>query len=262
MTRLALGLLLVGCAEESAWQEGTPLEDALLAVEQPSVPATPSLWVSNVVVGDTVTLVVTDANPGEPLYLGYSLQGPGVGPCPPVLGGFCIGLLSPQLLNTATADANGGATFTATVPMGLSGPEISFQVIGGYGRSAYGTPVVTRIVQPDPPSPLSLCSGPVVTDPFTTADVSVNGDTLFVDVEYSGGCADHEFTMCGSGWQTSLPVQVDLGLDHNANGDACRALILETLRFDLTGLRQAYPWATPATIRLNLGRDTVDFEIP
>ncbi len=71
-------------------------------------------------------------------------------------------------------------------------------------------------------------------DAFESNKVRVNGDTLFIDVQYSGGCKDHVFTARHNGnYMKSLPPQLNLYIDHQANGDGCRELIRETLAFDL-----------------------------
>ena len=75
-------------------------------------------------------------------------------------------------------------------------------------------------------------------DTFAANKVRVNGDTLFMDVEYSGGCKDHVFTARHNGnYMKSMPPQLNVNIDHNANGDGCRELIRETIAFDLSGCR-------------------------
>lgn len=260
--RAALFLLALSACDTV---DSMPVEADSLPTDQAAVPATPTWWVSNLVLGETFTIEIWDANPNDTLYIGYSFDGPGNGPCPPVLGGFCIGMLNPQLLTTVTADASGYATFSIQVPASIPANEITFQAIAGYGRSAYATPATTRIVQADPPVPMTACRGGVspASDPFVRNNAFINGDTLFVDVEYSGGCEVHTFDACYGLWMTSLPVQTDVTITHDANGDICRALILETVRFDLNPMRVSYPWTTPADIMLNLdGRTQLMYSIP
>ncbi|MEN9333810.1 MAG: hypothetical protein RLY35_990 [Bacteroidota bacterium] len=80
--------------------------------------------------------------------------------------------------------------------------------------------------------------GPAKGDAFTILDVNVNGDSLYVGVQYSGGCKAHEFKMISNGnMLKSLPPQLPLYLEHQANGDNCRALKTEKLAFDLKPLR-------------------------
>ena len=75
-------------------------------------------------------------------------------------------------------------------------------------------------------------------DKFEANNVRVKGDTLLIDAEYSGGCKDHVFTARHNGnYMKSLPAQLNLYIDHNANGDGCRELIRETIAFDLSGCR-------------------------
>lgn len=67
----------------------------------------------------------------------------------------------------------------------------------------------------------------------------VREQTLEVVVQYGGGCRDHEWELVSRGlWKKSLPPQLDMVLIHNANGDMCRALITDTLRFDLSPARR------------------------
>jgi hypothetical protein len=69
----------------------------------------------------------------------------------------------------------------------------------------------------------------------------VEGDTLSLDVQYGGGCAEHRFALLvDPAFMESQPVQVVARLAHDAGGDMCRALLTRTLRFDLTRLRQRY----------------------
>ncbi len=82
--------------------------------------------------------------------------------------------------------------------------------------------------------------GPAQGDAITINAVKVVGDSLYVDVQYSGGCKTHEFKMITNGnFMKSLPPQLPLFLEHNANKDNCRALKMETLKYDLKPLRSA-----------------------
>jgi hypothetical protein len=71
-------------------------------------------------------------------------------------------------------------------------------------------------------------------DAFEANKVRISGDTLFIDAEYSGGCKEHVFTARHNGnYMKSMPPQLNLYIDHQANGDGCRELIRETIAFDL-----------------------------
>ena len=72
-------------------------------------------------------------------------------------------------------------------------------------------------------------------------NASVAADVLTFVAQYGGGCARHEFKLFGSSrFLTSSPLQADVVLSHNANGDACKALITDTLRFSLAPLREMF----------------------
>jgi hypothetical protein len=81
-------------------------------------------------------------------------------------------------------------------------------------------------------------SWPGSTDPFTTLGQRIVGDTLFINVQYGGGCEEHEFKMTTQlMWMKSLPPQLNLWLEHKSNNDMCRALITKEIAFDLKGVR-------------------------
>lgn len=69
----------------------------------------------------------------------------------------------------------------------------------------------------------------------------VEGDTLALTVSYGGGCQFHEFTLVASeAFAESHPVELDVFLAHEANGDRCRAYLTETYGFDLTPIKRLY----------------------
>jgi hypothetical protein len=66
----------------------------------------------------------------------------------------------------------------------------------------------------------------------------IEKDTLHLRIWYAGGCAEHDFRLVA--WNFILEartLQTELLLAHNANGDSCKAIIKETLRFDISPLR-------------------------
>lgn len=78
-------------------------------------------------------------------------------------------------------------------------------------------------------------------DPYTIESATIAGDELTLVVQRGGGCAQHEYTLVASrGFRESFPVQSAVVLTHDAAGDMCRALVTDTLRFDLTPLRDLY----------------------
>jgi hypothetical protein len=74
--------------------------------------------------------------------------------------------------------------------------------------------------------------------PVTIDSLKVSGQQLIVTVSYSGGCENHSFDLYFDGmYAKSLPAQATLQLYHRNNGDACRSLISEELRFDLSSMK-------------------------
>jgi hypothetical protein len=101
-------------------------------------------------------------------------------------------------------------------------------------------------------------------DAFETLEVAVAGDELAVTVAYSGGCADHLFTLCWpeSTFLESEPVQVNLELLHDGMADACDAYPSETRTFDLEPLAEAWRdsyRAESGTIIINLHGHSVEY---
>ena len=75
-------------------------------------------------------------------------------------------------------------------------------------------------------------------DTFQSNNMRISGDTLFMEVEYSGGCKEHTFTARHHGnYMKSMPPQLNLFVDHQGNGDSCRELIRRTIAFDLKSCR-------------------------
>ena len=93
-------------------------------------------------------------------------------------------------------------------------------------------------------------------DPLQIQGARAEGSVLLVDVSYGGGCAPHDLdAVAWTGWMESHPVQVGLAVAHDAHGDACKALVRRSLRFDLEPLRKAYQQAygaAPATLVLRV----------
>ncbi len=72
-------------------------------------------------------------------------------------------------------------------------------------------------------------------DQFSIEHVFVWEHSLEVRVRYSGGCKKHDFKLLWDGTKReSHPVQIPLVLVHDNNGDSCKAIVTETLQFDLS----------------------------
>lgn len=101
-------------------------------------------------------------------------------------------------------------------------------------------------------------------DAFETLEVAVAGDELAVTVAYSGGCADHLFTLCWPepSFLESEPVQANLELLHDGMADACDAYPSETRTFNLEPLAEAWRdsyRAESGTIIINLHGHSVEY---
>jgi hypothetical protein len=143
---------------------------------------------------------------------------------------------------------------TATTCRDPSGPALS----GGTGliAVAFGTE----------PSDYHL-------DPWELVEGAVEEDTLRLDVRYSGGCVEHDFTLAAVEDWIDLPTfgptpstAVPVLLAHDGHDDACDAIIGVTLRFGLEPLRDAYRQqygSGPGRIVLRLidGRSDVPVDI-
>lgn len=91
----------------------------------------------------------------------------------------------------------------------------------------------------------------VPSDPVSISDVRVQGNKLLIDVNYSGGCAEHVFNVVGSPMiAKSLPPIRAIQLVHNANGDQCKMMEMKTLEVDVKAL--AYQQESGSKIFLTL----------
>jgi len=78
-------------------------------------------------------------------------------------------------------------------------------------------------------------------DPARIERAAIEGDQLFVEVAFDGGCSRHRFALhASSAFLESLPPQAVLVLSHDASGEACRDPHAVGLVFDLAALKQIY----------------------
>ncbi len=100
-----------------------------------------------------------------------------------------------------------------------------------------------------------LSSAGLATDNAQIKSAVIASDVLTVVAQYGGGCKQPDFKLFGSNrFLESFPPQADIVLSHNANGDLCKALITDSLRFSLTRLREAYQssYGSKGTLLLRL----------
>ncbi len=93
-------------------------------------------------------------------------------------------------------------------------------------------------------------------DGFDVKAISINADTLFIEITHGGGCKQHDYElfMSPSVFAESFPVQASLYLRHKANGDICKALLQPKLCFNLRTVAEQYRkfYGGLAPIRLNV----------
>jgi hypothetical protein len=86
--------------------------------------------------------------------------------------------------------------------------------------------------------------------------VKIEEHTLHLGVSYTGGCAEHKFVLVAWDYFSKAEtLQVKLLLAHDANEDACKAIIKEALCFDISPLKAEYHRVygqEPSTILLRL----------
>ena len=94
-------------------------------------------------------------------------------------------------------------------------------------------------------------------DGFDIDSMAVVTDTLLVYVAYGGGCKEHDFFLFGStAWVEGRPPQMSAVVIHDGHWDMCEALIHETLRFDLSPIRD---WrGTSGTVKISV-KDAPDY---
>ena len=98
--------------------------------------------------GEWVEVTVPGLEPGETAYVGYGLNGQGIGPGIEQLGGLNLDILTPVFrMGAAVADTSGVAVFTFPVPAGAPLVEISSQA--AVPRGAGGAESVKSIAITD-----------------------------------------------------------------------------------------------------------------
>ena len=250
MRPVTLILLFAACAEE-------PAVDSL-AADQAAIPVLPSpdLHVGNFIPGQTLLAQVDDVFPGTTVQLAGGRR-LGSGPC---ISGTCLGIVGPRLLGTAVADANGVANFAIPIPASYPYDGAAFQAMNDI-PGAPASQALWRKAQPDAPPPVERNPAlPGVFVPHLADDIWINGDTVWLEVSYGGGCADHDFVLAWDGlFLESFPVQTRLELFHNPNGDMCDAWITEQLRFSLVPLRTGWAYGEPDLMVVNAAGLSYDY---
>lgn len=78
-------------------------------------------------------------------------------------------------------------------------------------------------------------------DSVTILSSRIDDNVLRIEIQYQGGCGDHEFELLASNMlYTSNPPQLPVYLGHSNGNDPCEEVQVETLFFDLKPLRQKW----------------------
>ena len=92
-----------------------------------------------------------------------------------------------------------------------------------------------------PSEETSTVSKEIVSMELATFNIDTSyvvGDTLHASVSYSGGCGNHEISLESNGvLLKSLPPKQPLRIEHRSDGDPCRSMIIENLKFDISDYR-------------------------
>ena len=110
----------------TSWSTCTPLPAKAMAMTLTGLPPRPSLSVTNLVSGALANFRVEDAVAGNPVFLAYSITGPGPQPSPwgPVL------LSNPvNILGSPAAGATGTVSINVPIPLGLVGLPVWVQAL-------------------------------------------------------------------------------------------------------------------------------------
>lgn len=110
---------------------------------------------------------------------------------------------------------------------------------------------------------LSSCNPETPFDDLVVNGASIEGDTLTIEVAYSGCGPGHPLGACWDGaFAESEPVQVNFDVAHDDLDEACDAFPSDSVDIDLTPLRQSYEefYSESGTITINIGGgESIDY---
>lgn len=81
-------------------------------------------------------------------------------------------------------------------------------------------------------------------DPYKILTARIQDDKLWLEISYGGGCKEHAFEMLfnkayqeQNNKETGGSSLISLSMKHEGNEDACRSIVRQNLRFDLTSIQ-------------------------
>lgn len=100
-------------------------------------------------------------------------------------------------------------------------------------------------------------------DHYSITSARIEGNTLWIDVEYSGGCAWHTFELIGSAAvMKSLPPQRSIKLIHNNDEDMCEAWVKQTIQADISELAASQTSGSEIVLILDGYNEKLNFTFP
>ena len=141
------------------------------------------LFLSPLLGGEVASFTVQGATPGSEIRLAASLRGTGAGPCPQAFGGQCLGIESPIILGSTSADALGEAVFNVRMPARFEGRTPFFQAIEVDGADTQLSPPTGGTILP--------CLDDDLDGVCSIYDLCL-GDDATGDTDNDGICDDRE----------------------------------------------------------------------
>ena len=93
--------------------------------------------------------------------------------------------------------------------------------------------------------------------------VDLEKGVILLEVSYSGGCKDHEFSLQIGGCLESMPAQCSAKLIHKRNGDFCEMYINRTIEISLEDAELNDPYYSGASLGITGDADSrVTIELP
>lgn len=128
---LVVGAVLMGCASSPSEVGADPTAGRWIDDGLPVAAAPPPVSLSATAFGGQLTLLASGASQGQQVTFAASLQGPGLGPCPPVLQGQCLGIRQPVIIGKKAAGPSGNASLTVNLPAGVTHGWAQAAVVAG-----------------------------------------------------------------------------------------------------------------------------------